>query len=197
MNELLVALGLMSLFAALVFLRHQYNKNKKKLQAQAAAKSKAIWGTDPENFKEILCRRLRDGKRIQGGTSEIFDIDDSSCSMSEYFEYLMCGLSWPCIGDVAYMSSDFLSGRKYIRLRFNFPSDGNGGGFVTRGIYIWDNGEDREHLRLNELYDIIKANAGVEQSEYEEPIESIVNRAKGAKEVVEDPYVKYGYAWGK
>ncbi|QGF20580.1 hypothetical protein [Klebsiella phage UPM 2146] len=174
-NDIIWGLAVLSLvFAAFQFFKGvQMEKNEKK--------AKVCWRyTDLPSLKYALSIRKRKDDDYFHRTDFSLDARHPDTSAVEYFYYTMDGLKWPIIGDIV-LKNDCISCRVY-------PTDGD-------WIRVWFFNFSEELEFTKKLFDLFKEyeESGCKPAHSDEPIESIIRRARG-KELNE--LEKYGFSWG-
>ena len=174
-NDIIWGLAVLSLiFTAFKFFKSSQKKKGKK-------KAKVCWGyADLPSLKDALMARKRKDDDYFHRTDFMLDTRHSDTSAVEYFYYMMDGLRWPTIGDIV-LRNDCISCRVY-------PTDGN-------WIRVWFFNFSGELEFTKKLFDLFKEyeESGCKPVHVDEPIESIIRRARG-KELNE--LEKYGFSWG-
>lgn len=174
-NDIIWGLAVLSLvFAAFQFFKGvQMEKGEKK--------AKVCWGyADLPSLKDALMARKRKDDDYFHRTDFSLDARHPDTSAVEYFYYTMDGLRWPIIGDIVF-KKECISCRVY-------PTDGD-------WIRVWFFNFSEELEFTKKLFDLFKEyeESGCKPAHSDEPIESIIRRARG-KELNE--LEKYGFSWG-
>ncbi|CAD5240817.1 putative membrane protein [Klebsiella phage vB_KqM-Bilbo] len=175
-NDIIWGLAVLSLvFTAFKFFKATQQKKGEK-------KAKVCWGyADLPSLKYTLSMRKRnDDGSLHHLTDFSLDARHPDTSAVEYFYYTMDGLKWPIIGDIV-IKEECISCRVY-------PTDGN-------WIRVWFFNLNKELEFTKKLFDLFKEyeESGCKPAHGDEPIESIIRRARG-KELNE--LEKYGFSWG-
>lgn len=174
-NDIIWGLAVLSLvFAAFKFFKSSQKKKGEK-------KTKVCWGyADLPSLKDALMARKRKDDDYFHRTDFSLDARHPDTSAVEYFYYTMDGLRWPIIGDIVF-KKECISCRVY-------PTDGD-------WIRVWFFNFSEELEFTKKLFDLFKEyeESGCKPAHSEEPIESIIRRARG-KELNE--LEKYGFSWG-
>lgn len=174
-NDIIWGLAVLSLiFTAFKFFKAAQKKKGEK-------KAKVCWGyADLPSLKDALMARKRKDDDYSNRTDFSLDSRHPDTSAVEYFYYTMDGLRWPIIGDIV-LKNDCISCRVY-------PTDGN-------WIRVWFFNLNKELEFTKKLFDLFKEyeESGCKPAHGDEPIESIIRRARG-KELNE--LEKYGFSWG-
>ncbi|AUG88097.1 membrane protein [Klebsiella phage May] len=168
--------GLVGIF--LVFTAFRFFKGTQKKKDEKNAK--VCWGyANLSELKYALSKRKR--KDEDPSTSMDFNLDarHPDTSAIEYFYYTMDGLKWPIIGDIV-IKKECITCRVY-------PTDGD-------WIRVWFFNFSEELEFNKRLFDLFKEyeESGCKPANGDEPIESIIRRARG-KELNE--LEKYGFSW--